>query len=266
MRTNISTIALFTLLVSGWAASGCSSSDDARVEVGITSNAQALATTTSAEAPAEAGAANGSLLVTITKVSVHVAGGDDDKGRDDKGAPEAEPVDDDEGGGWHVVFDGSKQVNLRDAAASEAFLAEQTIPAGKITQIRLLLADDAVVADGERSAPVTCSSCSTSGLKIVTSGKLVVPEGGKVHITLDFDQQASLSGDASGYRLSPVIHLKGDKLAACRGRVMPRPRERACDAGDLNASKNPPCALVCRAAPRRVQRCLRPRTNPGQRR
>lgn len=225
MRTPIFATTLFSLLISGWAASGCSGSDKAVVEVGITSNAQALATTTSAGTPAEAGTANGSLLVTVTKVSVHVAGGDDD----DKGAPEAEPKsdadgDDADGGGWQVVFEGSKQVNLRDAVASEAFLAEQSIPAGKITQIRLLLADDAVVVDGERSAPVTCSSCSTSGLKIVTSGKLVVPEGGKVHITLDFDQQASLSGDASGYRLSPVVRLKNDKLVASRQRTPPTPR------------------------------------------
>ncbi|HEU4405945.1 MAG TPA: DUF4382 domain-containing protein [Polyangiaceae bacterium] len=210
MRTHVLTATLFTALLSGWAASGCSDSG-AVVEVGVSSNAQAI-TTSAAGVPAEA--AGGNLVVTITKVSVHVAGdgddGDEGKGRDPaKGPAEGEPGDDADGGGWEVIFEGSKRVNLRDAAASEAFLAEERIPAGKITQIRLLLAEDAAVEDGERSAPVTCSSCSTTGLKIVTTGKLVAPEGGRVHLTLDFDQQASLSGDAAtGYRLAPVVHLK----------------------------------------------------------
>jgi len=181
------------------------------VEVGVSSSGQpltAVATASdagSAEAgPAtdvDAGLAPGPhLLLTVARVDVHVAGeGDDD---DPPGPPPAGAPPEDEGG-WVTVFAGSAVVDLLTAGSVETFLGSAPTPAGKVTQIRLIL-DDARFVDGAISAPVTCPSCTQTGLKIITMGKLVVPNGGVLSVTLDFDKEHSLSSTTDGFRLDPV--------------------------------------------------------------
>lgn len=190
-----------SLLVSGVLAltvAGCGSAGGAAsIEVGIT--AQALQTT----APSSGGSLatdRRHLVITVTEVDVHVAaiGGDDDD--DDASGKSAG------GSGWIKAFSGETKVDLLDAIATEALLGSITVPAGKITQVRLVLTD-AELVDGLETTAVTCPSCSESGLKIVTEGKVNVAVGGVLHLALDFDQTKSLTQDEAGYRLNPVIKI-----------------------------------------------------------
>lgn len=164
---------------------------DASVELGIT--AQALETTT---VPSEgSGSGSGSqkhLVITVNQVKLHVAatGAGEDSGRS----------------GWKMAFSGETKVDLFDATTVEALLGTIDVPAGKITQVRLMLSD-AELVDGETRTPVTCSSCSETGLKIILGGKIDVVEGDRLHLSLDVDQALSLTHDETGYRLAPVIKL-----------------------------------------------------------
>jgi len=101
---------------------------------------------------------------------------------------------------------GPTRVDLLRAPAVETFLGSAPIPAGKITQIRLVLVD-ATWFDGASVTPVACPSCTQTGLKIVTMGKLMAPIGVTLHVTLDFDREHSLHADPNGLRLDPVVHV-----------------------------------------------------------
>jgi hypothetical protein len=187
---------------------GCNRSGGT-LEVGLTSSGQSL--TQLAPAPGAAGAidadggtAGPRLLLNVQRVDVHIAG--DDKPDDPPGPPGSPPPHDDDDGGWITVFSGVAQVDLLLAGSVETFLASAPVPAGKVTQIRLVISD-ATWVDGAVSTPVACPSCTQTGLKIVTMGKLFVPVGGTLHVTLDFDRDHSLSTDKDGYRLNPVVKI-----------------------------------------------------------
>jgi hypothetical protein len=190
----------WTALVAGVLV-GCQSGEGT-VEVGLASTGQALTA-----APADAGNVGGPhLFLTVARVDIHVAGqgdpNDDDHPGGLTGGPSAPPS----GGGWITLFSGAAKVDLLDTSSVETFLGSAPTPSGKVTQIRLILSD-ATWTDGTLSAPVTCPSCSQTGLKIVTMGKLVVPAGGTLHVTLDLDRAKSISSTADGFRLDPVIKI-----------------------------------------------------------
>jgi hypothetical protein len=186
---------------------GCEGSGGT-VEVGLTASGQSL----TAAAPAldggtiavDAGLSGPRLILTVQRVDIHIAG-DDDKDDFPPDPPGGSPPKDDEGG-WVTVFSGVAQVDLLQAGSVEAFLGSGPVPAGKVTQIRLVLSE-ALWIDGAVSTPVTCPSCTQTGLKIVTMGKLVVPVGGTLHVTLDFDRDHSLHEDKGGFRLDPVVKI-----------------------------------------------------------
>jgi hypothetical protein len=197
----------------GWAALfgsallGCQASGGT-VEVGLTSSGQTLA---AARPDLDGGAidvdagAGPHLVLTVQRVDIHIAGADKD---DDPPVPPGNPPPPDDDGGWVTVFSGTAQVDLLQAGSVEAFLASGPVPAGKITQIRLVISQ-ATWVDGTASKPVTCPSCTQTGLKIVTMGKVVVPAGGTLHVTLDFDRDHSLKDDKDGLRLDPVVKIAG---------------------------------------------------------
>ncbi len=105
-----------------------------------------------------------------------------------------------------TVFTGSAVVDLLTAGSVETFLGSAPTPAGKVTQIRLILSDARFV-DGALTAPVSCPSCTQTGLKIITMGKLFVPSGGVLSVTLDFDKEHSLSTTTDGFHLDPVVKI-----------------------------------------------------------
>ena len=188
---------------------GCNGSGGT-FEVGVTSSGQSL--TAAAPAPgaggatdSDAGTAGPRLLLNVVRVDVHIAG-DDEPDNDPPGPPGGPPPHDDDDGGWITVFSGAAQVDLLLAGSVETFLGAAPVPAGKVTQIRLVISN-ATWVDGAVTQPVVCPSCTHTGLKIVTMGKLFVPAGGTLHVTLDFDRDHSLHTDKDGYRLDPVVKI-----------------------------------------------------------
>lgn len=200
---------------------GCGG-ETSTVEVGVTSSAQALSAQAPTESPTEVpegeapGTAEGEasrLWITIARVDVHaVDAGDapEDRGAGAAGKPEA-PGPDAAGGeassGWVTVFEGEQRLDLLEEGAAEAFLGSAEVPAGKLTQVRLLLSGDPTLEAAGESLAVSCPSCAETGLKIVTAGQVEAPEGGVLRLTLDFDASTSLVKEGEAYVLKPVVRV-----------------------------------------------------------
>lgn len=88
---------------------------------------------------------------------------------------------------------------------AEALLADNELPAGPLSQIRLILGDkNSLKVDGE-TLPLTVPSGSQSGLKLAVNQTL---EAGVTYsILLDFDAAQSVveAGNSGKYLLKPVI-------------------------------------------------------------
>ena len=194
----------WSVLAAG-ALAGCASSSGT-IEVAITSSGQPLTASGATPGAGSATTAVAShLVLNVTRLEVHVAGLEGPDDDPPAGAPAA-PVTGGDDGGWITVFSGTAGIDLLKAGSVEIFLGSTAVPVGKITQIRLVLGDSTWV-DGAVVLPVACPSCSETGLKIVTMGKLFVPAGGTLHVTLDFDQEHSLQVGADGVRLDPVVKI-----------------------------------------------------------
>lgn len=138
--------------------------------------------------------------VTIEKVRVH------------KSSTAAETD-----GGWsEVVLATPKRVDLltlTNGVLEE--LGQESVPAGRYTQLRLVLAANSpaaplansVVPTGGTETPLATPSGQQSGLKLNTS--LEVPEGQVADFVIDFDACKSVvvAGNSGNYNLKPVISV-----------------------------------------------------------
>ncbi|AKU93124.1 DUF4382 domain-containing protein [Vulgatibacter incomptus] len=139
------------------------------------------------------------IVVNVISVSVHVSGE-----------------------GWYELLnyrDLPLALDLRKLLNGEQIrLADDWVPPGKLTQVRLILDKRAPgyatpVGSPYTRIPLNVPSGTTSGLKI--SGKPIVLEEGKTReLRVEFDVRASLKDDADGLRLRPVIQLRGVKTQA----------------------------------------------------
>jgi hypothetical protein len=143
------------------------------------------------------------LLVTISEVSVHVVSNDEGDVCDESGQDAA--CDD----SFIPVFEGEQVLDLFTDGELSTFLDTAKIPAGKITQVRLLLSNANWIQENI-SLPVQCSSCDETGLKLVPSGKLEVQEGEVLALDLVFDSELSLRFSETEARLNPVVHLRSE--------------------------------------------------------
>jgi hypothetical protein len=184
--------------------SACTSTNEGQVRLGLTSK-------TVPDLPAmlpkgmDAVPTSAQLMVTVTQVDVRVAVAKDN----DKARPVAKvmPTDNDRDP-WTTVFQGQQRLNLFDAAATEAFLGTASVPAGRITGIRMILANDAVLVVNGTSLPLACPSCTETGIKVVMGDlDAVVTAGGHLHIALDFDLSLSLVMNDGALQLKPVIRI-----------------------------------------------------------
>ena len=157
---------LIAVSCAGAFAIGCGS--DAEIEA--TFSAQPVDQQSSGSPSGNTAAAR-YLEITVRELAVHVADSGSDVDEDHGPAGK----EDSSGGGWSTVYEGSTRLNLLDATATEQFVGSNVVPAGKITQLRLILADDATLVDGGERLSVTCPSCTQTGIKIVTSGGLKRP-------------------------------------------------------------------------------------------
>jgi len=88
----------------------------------------------------------------------------------------------------------------------DTLLASGTIPTGYVKEIRLVLGTNNSVIDSFGvSHPLTIPSGSSSGLKIKVNRPVYGPVDS---LLLDFDAALSITNEASGYKLRPVIKLK----------------------------------------------------------
>lgn len=198
------------------------------VSLGLTSNDAAPIPAAKATPPA--GPQNDltnvkSIRVTVASVSIHVAG---------TGAPDpAIPTVDDGAPGWVLLTDVPKVYDLVELAKDfTAPLATGTVPAGKITQIRLALSTTGPESgEGAAAAPVAhdviagavtendgtvCDllvphSAFRPGIKIVHPFKaLPVPEGGTVQAVVNLRVKESAretTPSGCAYRLNPVMQV-----------------------------------------------------------
>jgi hypothetical protein len=110
-------------------------------------------------------------------------------------------------GGW-VSLEGVKTgvYDLIELTGGlEAVLADAEIPAGRVSQIRLVLGDKNTVKIDGQTLALTTPSAQQSGLKINLNADIA--EGVTYNVLLDFDAARSVvSAGASGkYNLKPVI-------------------------------------------------------------
>ncbi|WP_246581506.1 DUF4382 domain-containing protein [Echinicola shivajiensis] len=134
--------------------------------------------------------------------------------------------DDDENdeSAW-ITFDNEimdDQINLLSlVGGEEADLGTEEIPAGEITQIRLLLGDDNYLVIDEEEFELTTPSAQQSGLKLKLNQELLA--GIQYKIVIDFDAAKSIveAGNSGKYILKPVLRVVAEESASIEGQVLP---------------------------------------------
>ncbi len=132
------------------------------------------------------------------------------------------PVDDENVKGVYIAFDAvhykpadaewvveelneTRVINLLDLQeGNSTFLAQTELPAGRINQVRFIINEAEsfieLVDEGNQSLTVP------SGEEKIVGG-FVVPAGGDINVTADFNVRKSLVLDAKGYKLKPTIRI-----------------------------------------------------------
>ena len=107
-------------------------------------------------------------------------------------------------GGWITLSSTPTDVNLLELQDKEAQLGLRAMPAGKVTQLRLVVARSGnyVVKSGKKQ-PLTVASGIESGIMVV--GPWEVAACAITDVTLDFDGNRSLFYVSGTWYLSPVI-------------------------------------------------------------
>ena len=157
------------------------------------------------------------IVVTITRVEAHVAGG----------------------GGWMVLADQTTTIDLlKLQGGTFAQLGVVNFPGGKITQLRLYVKEEGpnyVTTPDDQRHPLTVPSGTESGIKIKGGFDWSACDVGNV--TIDFDGKKSIhvhpkgAGAGDEWLLRPVVRLKSVSITgdACRP-----------DAGATPDPMNPP--------------------------
>lgn len=115
-----------------------------------------------------------------------------------------------------------KKINLLSlVGGTEAHLGEIEVPAGEISQIRLLLGEDNyLIEDGERKN-LTTPSAQQSGLKLKIDKPLNA--GISYDLIIDFDASQSIvrAGNSGQYILKPVLRVVAEASATIEGTILP---------------------------------------------
>lgn len=178
-------------------------------------------------------------------------------------------------GGWITIGPvvSPTQVNLLDLQASFMSLGLVTLPAGKITQIRMMIepTGNYVVPHGSSAQePLIVPSGLETGIKIL--GPWDVPACTRLSVTLDFDGKSSIEyHQADGtWILRPVIRPKhADSTAiSCETETEPPPEcstEVPCPAGQMcdTGTCTPVTSLPTNSACTDGSQCLTLTCNDG---
>lgn len=136
------------------------------------------------------------------------------------------PVDAEEVVGVHVAFDAvhykpagsqwvveelneTRVINLLDLQdGNSTLLTSQTeLPTGRINQVRFVINYDASFIELNISNSITTQSLNVPSNEEKVVGGFVVPAGGDVNITADFDVRKSLVNNGGNYKLKPTIKI-----------------------------------------------------------
>ncbi|AZQ45181.1 DUF4382 domain-containing protein [Nonlabens ponticola] len=134
---------------------------------------------------------------------------------DDNDSDDIDDIDEDENT-VIINMDNTGVYDLLELTGGEnVILADDEIPAGRISQIRLILGDDnSVVIDGE-SFPLRTPSAQQSGLKLQVNEE--IESGILYNFVLDFDADKSIVRQGNGgFSLKPVIRTQ---LEAASGAI-----------------------------------------------
>nr|WP_319397868.1 DUF4382 domain-containing protein [uncultured Carboxylicivirga sp.] len=144
------------------------------------------------------------VLIDIQDVKINVSPEDDERG-------------------WRSLNDVNAGIyNLLDFTNGlDTLLGEHVMPAGKISQIRLVLGDENKVKIGDEYFDLDTPSAQSSGLKLNVHA--VLEEGITYRMWLDFDAGRSIVEKGNGgYALKPVIRTFTEATSgAIKGNVTP---------------------------------------------
>jgi hypothetical protein len=131
-------------------------------------------------------------------------------------------VHSDNGDGWTTLDSNADVYDLLTLTNGvETVIANDVLPAGRVSQLRLILGNNnSVVVDGE-TFDLTVPSGSESGLKLQINADLI--EGITYSVLLDFDAAKSIVATGSGkYILKPVVKtITEAQDGAIQGTVLP---------------------------------------------
>jgi hypothetical protein len=111
---------------------------------------------------------------------------------------------------------------LKLTGGLDTLLATEELPAGRISQIRLILGENNSVKTGGQVYALKTPSAQQSGLKLKLNANLT--EGVTYTILLDFDAARSVvsAGNSGGFNLKPVIRsIVEAQSGAIKGSVTP---------------------------------------------
>jgi hypothetical protein len=86
----------------------------------------------------------------------------------------------------------------------DTLISDVMLPQGKVKEIRLVLGSNNTIKEGGEVFPLTIPSGSESGLKIKVDKEL---RNSVDSITIDFDAALSVTNEAGGYKLRPVLRV-----------------------------------------------------------
>ncbi len=161
------------------------------------------------------------IYLTVSKISVHPVGSDDD---DETGDDDDEEAEDPGYGGWLELDVDVATYNLLELQNNVgALLADQDLPAGDYNQIRLLLDCEgenapSIVIEGityELEVPSGCQA----GFKL--PGHFTVSEESETVLIMDFDARKSIKQTGNDkYILTPVVRIiQADEAGNISGSV-----------------------------------------------
>lgn len=189
---------------------GCAGQADISLALGTTDEL-ALSIEENTDAAAGAELPETALLLHVLGTEVHVAplgaGNDANEASSDDGdAPGAEQAGG-EGAGFVVLSEQARDLDLYALRGSAEEIASGAVPAGRLTQIRLIL--DAgqpatLVVDGERT-PVAVPSGAEAGLKLYAAPPVLIENGAEVNLGVNFG--GLVERGAGGLVLSPALAL-----------------------------------------------------------
>ncbi|MCH7409576.1 DUF4382 domain-containing protein [Belliella sp. DSM 111904] len=115
-----------------------------------------------------------------------------------------------------------RMINLLNlSGGASARLGEVEVPAGEISQIRLLLGDNNYLLQDDNRINLTTPSAQQSGLKIKVDKP--VQAGISYDLIIDFDAGKSIvrAGNSGQYILKPVLRAVAEESATIEGVVIP---------------------------------------------